>query len=392
MGIFGGNHGTTELFLDIGSGKVSAALVYFPDPKEKNKKPTVLVFATNKIPVTEDVSFEIFFSGMKKALEASLVEVLKQKKHPPKQVRCFLASPWYVSKTRSLIYQKNSDFLITDKLIKELVEKEVEDCTTEELKRYRDAGDDARIIEKRTTSVLLNGYKIENPIGKKARSLEMTIFLSISPEMILNTIENIIKRHMSPRSVHFHPFILSAFAVAREVILSVSDFIMIDVGGEVTDMLLIREGNVFGTVSFPFGNHFLYRRIASDFGISIEEARTLFSLYIDNTLEEERKTKLEKVLNSAHTGWMEAFQGALSKINKERVVPETIILIAPGIFGSWIREAIQAEDFHRYTLSDATFKIYTLDESMVSHHVSVLGDTHRDPFAMIESMYVDKVK
>lgn len=392
MGLFSRTDPNTELFLDIGSGSVSAALVYFPDAKEKNKKPTVLVFATNKIPVSEDVSFDTFFSGMRKALEASLIEVLKQKKHVPRQVRCFLASPWYVSKTRSLIYQKNTEFMVTEKLVSELFEKEIADCTNEELKRYKDAGDDARIIEKRTTSISLNGYPIENPIGKKTNSLEMTLFLSISPELILHTIESIIKRHISPRSIHFHPFILSAYMVAREVILSVQDFIMIDVGGEVTDMLLIRGGNISGTVSFPFGNHFLYRRIASEFVISIEDARTMFSLLVDGTLEADRKTRLEKVLSSAHTGWMEAFQNALSKINKERVVPETIILIAPGIFGTWIREAIQTEDFHRYTLSDATFKIYNLDESMVSHHVSVLGDTHRDPFAMIESMYVNKVK
>jgi len=391
MGFFGRNSGSTELFLDIGSGKVSAALVYFP-PSSENKKPTVLVFATNKIPVFEDVSFETFFSGMKKALEASLLEVLKQKKYSPKNVRCFLASPWYVSKIRSLVYQKNSDFVVTEKLVSDLLQKEVISCTEEELKRYRDAGDDARIIEKRTTSILLNGYPVKNPIGRKTNSLEMTLFLSISPELILHTIESIIKKHISPHSINFFPFILSAFLVAREVILSVSDFIMIDVGGEVTDMLLIRSGNISGTVSFPFGNHFLYRRIASEFIVSIDDARTLFSLYIDDTLELDRKNRLEKVLLNAHAGWMQAFQEALSKINKERVVPETIILIAPGIFGSWIREAIQTEDFHRYTLSDAKFKIYNLDESMVSYHVSVLGDTNRDPFAMIESMYVNKIK
>lgn len=389
MGIFSKKKEKRELILvfDIGSSSVGGAI--FEAQKKEIPK---IIFSTREPIFFEDkVETDRFLSLTGKALEVVSSKICLAGIGKPSKIFCVLSSPWYASQTRVIKLEKNVPFLFTLKLANNLIQKEIALFEEENLLKFSDTSDKVRPIEFKNIKTTLNGYTVSNPFNKKAKKLEMVIFVSMSGDQILKKMEEIIFRHFHSKNVRFLSFAMTSFAVARDMFAQHKDFLLADIAGEMTDISLIKNEVINNSFSYPLGCSFMVRGIAKKFGCSLSEAKSFFSLYKDGHAEKSIEKKLEVVINKLKNEWLKNFQEALINLSENVFIPSTILITVDEDLVDFFSEIIKTEQFSQHIFTKSKFRIIFLD-NRIFHGIVSFEDNiiSRDPFLSLESIYINR--
>ena len=218
----------------------------------------------------------------------------------------------------------------------------------------------------------------------------MIIFISMSPEQVLSSIEGIIKKHFHYKSIKFSSFAMSSFAVVHNMYMDQENFLLVDVGGEVTDISMIKKGVLRESISFPSGYHFIIRETASALSCTLSEAESFISLLKDGHAEKATEEKLAPIIDKLKMEWLEKFQESLANLSKDISIPSDIYLSADTNFMNFFSKIIENEQFNQYTLTESKFKVVFLD-ARVFHGLAEFKDNIiRDSFLIIDSVYINR--
>jgi cell division ATPase FtsA len=388
MGIFSKSKNKEDLMLvfDIGSSSVGAAFF-----RATNSGVPKIIYNTREpIALEADIKPERFFELMNKTLDKVVYRMATRGLGAPKKVFCVLASPWYASQTRVIKYQKDTPFVFNQKLADDLIQEEIKIFQKEHLEQYASGSDAVRAIELRNMKVELNGYTVQDPINKKATSLDMTIFISMSPEQILSPIEKAINAHFNGKEIKFSSFAMASFAVARNTFVHQDSFLLVDIGGEVTDISMVKKDVISSSVSFPLGRNFMIREISKALNCNLSEAKSYVSLYRDGHATEEVKHKLEPLMNDLQEKWLKSFQNSLINISNDISIPATLFVTVDQDFNSFFAKIIKTEQFNQYTLTESKFRIIFLGTEALHGIASYQEEIPRDAFLIIEAIYINR--
>ena len=376
----------SALVFDVGSASVGGALFY----AQASGAPQIVYSIREPIVLEEKLEFEKFFSLTLKSLESVAESICSTGLAIPDKIFCVLSSPWYVSQIRNVAMKKNTPFTFTPKLANSLIQKEV--SLFEEECRKKCLHSDGRVIpiELKNMRIKLNGYATPEPLNQKALSLEMALFVSICAERILEKIKEAINRHFFIKKIRFSSFTLASFAVARDVFIHQDNFLLIDIGGEVADISMIKKDVLCSSVSFPLGRNFLIRGLASILGCSLEEAKSYLSLYKDGHISDPALKKVEPVINKLKSQWLAKFQESLINLSNDISIPSTIFLTVDQALADFFIETIKSEQFNQYTLTESKFKVVFLGTQALHGIALFQENVIRDPFVIIESIYVNR--
>lgn len=390
MGFFSsGPESRHSIVFHIGSSSVLGAHVFF-DTKNGLLVPHIKYATIHEMPVSTELDFKTFLSGMVEALDATAKDLTLSKNGRPDEIIIFLGSPWYAAQARSVTMSKNTNFTITKKLVDDLARKEIENFEKEELAKYQDAGNQARLIEKEVINILLNGYPSTDPYDKKASEIHLSMIVSMSPEIVLQKIEESIIGAFHTKKIKFHSFMYAGTLITRDLFMSHQQFLFVDISGEITDIALVKNGTVMDVVSFPYGKNVLLRKFAKGMDKTIPDAEALFALYRDNKMEASLKIKADKVVATITAEWTALFQVALSKLATEFLLPDVIALtITPDVL-PFFTQAIQNESFTQYTLTEKIFSIVPITNSSLAPFILSSPGIFENPFTTIEALAVSK--
>ena len=352
-------------------------------------KPSVVSI---KNPITEDhnLNLQKFTMAMEKSLRKTLRDIEKAKLGSPTRIVCFLSSPWYTSQNRTISFSKNVPFILNQKVIDELTAREIKLFEIDHLQKYENELLKPRIIESKITQIMLQGYKVENPIGKKVEQIEMSLFLSMSPGKILESIEKEVFKIFHLPKIEFASFIFSSYAITRDLFIDKENFLLIDIGGEITDIAIIKNNVLLESISFPMGSNFLLRRIAEGLNKSVEESKSLLNMCLDDQLNEVEKEKVSKPLHTAKQEWLSMFQQSLGSVATDLLIPENIYLITDKPLTSCFIETITREEFSQYALAEKKFEITSLNEQILHNFCDFETDVSRDRFIIMETIFTSK--
>lgn len=388
MGIFSKSKNKEELMLvfDIGSSSVGGALFY----TQKSGAPKIIYSIREPIALENEINFDRFLSLTIKSLEVVVNKICMMKLGAPKKIFCVLSSPWYASQTRIIKLKKNTPFIFTQKLADSLIQKEISLFEEEHLSKYVHAQDKIRSIELKNMKTVLNGYGTSKPLNQKVKELIMTIFISMSPDQVLQKIENAIGRHFYSKDIKFSSFVMSSFAVARDMFVHQEDFLLIDIGGEVTDISMIKKDILCTSISFPIGKNFIIRGVSSVLNCSLDEAKSFISLYKDGHMIKSTEKKIEPIINKLKTEWLKKFQESLVNLSNDISIPATIFITVDQDLVHFFTETIKTEQFNQYTLTESKFRIIFLGTQAL-HGIAVFKENIiHDAFLIIESIYINR--
>ncbi len=316
----------TCLLVDIGNGSMACALVLFA----KNKKPRFLYSIERPFIVTEKPDIRRLSDGMDTLLDSLLSTIIKKSKSLSYVVVSF-SSPWFVLKTKNIHLENNIPFTITKFFINSIVSKE-EKIFKKELLTEFSGSKDRRFsaIEQSLVHTTINGYAVEDVIGKKTKFLDASIFLSAIATNIKEKIVNIISKqtHIPEDKILLHSFPLVLFSAVRDNFTKSQDFILMDITSELTDMTLVSHGVISKNISFPFGRRSIVRQIAKTFNISPEIAESQLSMYISAKIDQTGLETMQKLMQDLEKEWSVYLEDTLQSLSENMILPKTIYITA----------------------------------------------------------------
>ena len=322
------------LLITIVNGSIDIASVLFG-----HDKPKFLYTSRHHFVVLEKPDAKELSDSVMRTLDEILSDFSKKgfdnkywdyKEKRISNVLVALSSPWFIPKIKHLQISKNSLFTISHDFIDEILEKE-EGIFIEELKKEDgNKKESFDVIEKSIVNLKINGYILKKNIGKITKNFDAYLRISVVESEFLRRVDDIVQKyiHISSKKTVFHTFPLISFSVARDIFSNNSNFILLDVTGEVTDLTLVQNDSVVAVSSFPSGRNYIIRKIATSFNTTFELAESTLRLYISKKLEDDGIKKLEEVITQIEAEWAVYFENSLLELSPQMVLPYKFYITA----------------------------------------------------------------
>lgn len=369
------------VILDVGSGSVGGACAVIPKDFEENI-PTIL----------KSVRFEIKqnLTHDKNLFEKEAINTIKKVAQALYQSRigkidevvCVITSPWCNSETKRVSLSNKKPFVLTKKILDELVTKETFEIN-QNFKKEK--GESAELIEKLVTEVFVDDRSEVDPIGQKCQFLDLNLSYSYSSRSFIDKTREALSGIFSCPSINFSSFPILTYLMIRENFAGEETHLLLDIGSEVTDLSVINNGVFKQKYSFPFGKRTIFKHLALSLKIEDRDAVEIFKLYYHNELSASVKEKVKLVFNSIEKFWSEELKLCLNSIPKKHELPKVMFLTIDNDMRNWFFEVFKNTEFTNNITLHNKFRVIILDENEMIEMCAYQEGTH-DPFLMIEAI------
>lgn len=380
MGFFS-KHVSTELSLlvHIESGSVGAAFV----EKKKNGPPAVLYSTREYVAFEKTLRGESLTGAMMGALRRALARAETDglrnldrsgaSRFRVAEGAVFLASPWHLSEIKTLRFISDKPHVVTEAAIGELLSREEREFEAEKERGSEDSPP-RELIERKVIRFTLNGYSTDHPYGKSVRETEVTAFISVAPQALLQGVRGVVGG-LFHTEASFHSFSLAAYAATHDISHD-SDLLFVHVGGEVTEMLVLKRGVMREMVSFPKGRREILRALEKRVvGSPYAALESLLALVREGRASARERTRVEAALADVKKSWLESLQSALTEHSREVFFPKQIIMpesaLSDKVFAGFIADV----ELNRFNSAPKKSEVTLLDAASERFAQSAGTDT-----------------
>ncbi len=379
------NQEKTIALFGIGSGSVSGALIRLNKNALGDWEPHIITQDRTYLPLPEKKNFDNFFSDMQVALKTTAQKMYDKKKGAPDSIFCSMASLWYVSETRKINFKKAKPFIITPKLMNDIINVELSTILKSYEEKYKDMNTSPYLLESKVLHTTLNGYNIVNPLNRTVSSININLFLSICPEASIVTIKDTLNEVFNNKNITFGSFILLMLIVAREKLADQSSYFLIDINAELTDVGIVSNGVLVATISFPMGKNYIIRALMEGLSLDEQDARSAFSMLANGTIAKEQKLKIDPILTQVCNEWIKLFKDSLDLLPKTISLSSNIFLVADNDASTWFASFLRDKEYTQKMLNQKYFDV-TVAEGQKLLDICKVSDGICDQFLMIEAI------
>ena len=299
-------------------------------------------YMSSRIELDTHLPFEMFFSPTIKVL-TKLAHEAQQQSPAIEHIYVSLSSPWVSSQKRVSHYKQEEAFVVTDKLISQVIEKELSESLSKNLDYHTDHNQ-LEIFERRTVDVYVNGYPTHSPVSKK----KVTTLDIYSITSVLSTTTKDAFIHALQRVFHQDPILISntfvLYESTKRFLPHENSISIIDVGGTNTEMFVVHDDHLKQIARFPVGKNHILEYVSSELSISIEKAQHIVSLYMQKSIDPQYKKQLTELMSKAYKIWLREWYTICDRLSQEKLLPSTICLVASKEMSAWLRFHILATD------------------------------------------------
>ncbi len=374
---------------DISSSSVAGGHVLSQD---KNSC-SFLASARLDAPLQDDLNIDRFVSETIKNFNNVISIIKKADVHKPTFLQVVLASPWYSSQTRLIFYKKEKgSFICTQKIIDDLVSKEVEFVLSNNDTSFNFFDKESVIIEKQISQIKLNGYHTNSPFGKKAESIEIFLTMTISPKKIINLIKDLIIREYGTIDIGFTTSPYTTFIVTRDNFKINGECMIVDIGEEITDVAFVKNDLFLYQHSFPIGTYSLYRQINKNGGgHNSVESKALLESYRLNKLSDNSVNLIDKSIVFFKNEWQENLQKVLENGHYGFCIPKNCFLISDQRFEMIFTNVIKNDPFIQHTCSSGLVNPFFINQDSLKDKVKSIDDKPVDIPLAVAALFVERI-
>ncbi len=373
------------LLISVGSGSVAISIC-----TPSNLKPTIEWITRVPFVLSDELNFNIFKQSLFVSLNEAMSRFEKIRMNNIDKVYVVYSSPWFLSQTQKIYFEKNVTFKITEKLVHECVSKELERFQKEVLPQ-KVGNTKMQIIENYTIDALINGYRVPTPYHKEGKSLELSLYLSFAPKDLINKIEQSIEKFLSlsGRNVYSSTNTFSNYIFLRDLFKDEQSYLFISVDTELSEIILCKNGVLVETISIPLGNAEILRNISAKLKKTNIESMSLLDSYFRDALTEQTKKDIDEVLKVVGESWLSQFQKVLAMMSDHLTLPNKVFLEVNGDGKTWYRDLIMSEAFGQYLVTDQKFKVISLNSEFVKEYIDVKNNEYlNDTRLLIETLHI----
>lgn len=340
---------STILGLDIGTEFVKAVLA------KPNKKGDLEVLGVGKAKQTEGnmhAGAVADIPAVVNACEEALVQVEEQAGQRAELAVVGIAGELIKGNTTTVNYnRKNPNKPITEDEMNEIIEK-VQQKSGEVAKKTvaLETGNDnveVRLINSAIVSLMIDGYKISNPIGFKGSDVVIQFYTAFAPLIHVAAIEKVCAElNLDLLTVAVEPFAVCRACLGDDLDNNFSGIVM-DIGGGTTDIAVVEDGGVEGTKMFSIGGRSFTHQIAETLGVDSETAESYKLDYDSTKLDNRIKAKVETAISRNLSVWLTGIEVALEDFENIGSLPRKILLCGGGAGLSLLQEELAISDWYK---------------------------------------------
>lgn len=187
---------------------------------------------------------------------------------------------------------------------------------------------DVKLINTTVVDMRVDGYKIANPLGFQGGTVTLSIFNVFAPLVHLGALQAIADElELDLISVAAGPYALThCLAKLGESFSGV----VVDVGAQTTDLVVMSEGGIAGIQSFAFGGEAFTRALVSGLKISDDKAEQTKLDYASDLLDKRSADKLQPILQDTASVWSRGVAQGLREFTHLDVLPNRIFIGGGG--------------------------------------------------------------
>ena len=392
---FGKKEKQVSLVVDVGNSTITCALVLF----NEKELPVFLYISTENIVLNDVPQASRLIDSMISKLDSQLINITKRgfthkywsnnSKNIESAIISF-SSPWFISKTKHINIANENDFIISEKFLDNVIDKEEVSFVNE---LTANTNDTFEIVEKNIIHTKINGYSLTNPIGKKTKNIDAFVCLSAMDRGIVEKVYDSILRygHIHKEKIAIHTFPLVAFSVIRDFFSGVNDFLIMDITGDMTDMTLVQDSVIMQTTTMPSGRNFILRQISKAFDVPIEIAESLLHLYNSEIIDDSQKVKMQEVITQVEKEWAIYFENSLLEISPTLSLPENLYLMASSDVTPIYNSFLQLSKVDATASFRKTMNLTNIDENSVKDFCKNESPYRADEFISFVALFYKKI-
>lgn len=206
---------------------------------------------------------------------------------------------------------------------------------------------EVRLINSAIVSLMIDGYKISNPIGFKGSDVVIQFYTAFAPLIHIAAIEKVCAElNLDLLTVAVEPFAVCRACLGNDLESNFSG-VMMDIGGGTTDIAVIEDGGVEGTKMFSIGGRSFTHQIAESLGIDFAAAEE-DKLNLDSgKLDDHVKAKIESALSRSLSVWLTGVEVALEEFDAVSSLPRNIMLCGGGAGLMMLQETLALSNWYQ---------------------------------------------
>jgi hypothetical protein len=222
--------------------------------------------------------------------------------HEISSIHILWGAPWYLPEFVDIHYEQTKNFNFTEKLLQKFIKNVIE--KKEQI--------DFEIIEKNIATILINGYEIDNPFQQKTKDVKICLSLSKISEETKANIENIISNKLHCDTIHHHSHVNVFHSFLKNYYYSNQNYVLIDIGGEITEMAIVRNSFLKTYLTIPIGSHLFVREFSKKINHDLHSTFSHLDLLVKDGLKPGVRRKLQNIFESIYDQYLEIIKNTLT--------------------------------------------------------------------------------
>lgn len=205
---------------------------------------------------------------------------------------------------------------------------------------------EVRLINSAIVSLMIDGYKISNPIGFNGSDVVIQFYTAFAPMIHVSAIEKVCAElNLDLLTVAVEPFAVCRACLGDDLDSNFSSVVM-DIGGGTTDIAVVDDGGVEGTKMFSIGGKSFTHQIEEALGVDFETAENYKLDFDSGKLDDALKAKVETALSRNLSVWFTGVEVALEDFETIGSLPRNIMLCGGGASLSLLQEELATSDWY----------------------------------------------
>lgn len=205
---------------------------------------------------------------------------------------------------------------------------------------------EVRLINSAIVSLMIDGYKISNPIGFNGSDMVIQFYTAFAPMIHVSAIEKVCAElNLDLLTVAVEPFAVCRACLGDDLDSNFSGVVM-DIGGGTTDIAIVDDGGVEGTKMFSIGGRSFTHQIEEGLGVDFETAEKYKLDFDSGKLDDSLKAKVETALSRNLSVWFTGVEVALEDFESIGSLPRNVMLCGGGAGLSILQEQLATSDWY----------------------------------------------
>lgn len=350
------HRGTTVALVDIGSGSVAAGIIDVSSVsgvvlREKR----MLVSFEDR---TEPAAIAALMNVVEEVTRAVLDEQRRADGRIPSHVYCVVRAPWVSTTTKRAQLDQNDERPVTVAAVRALAQRVLDAQKDLDLKRLFHVG---------ITDVELNGYVVEDPIRRNARTVAVSVVIGTMDIATKRTIQATMRRVFPHQQVRYRTSTEALLATCAVQCDGTHDRLVVDVAAEATTLVSIREGVISSEHVVPEGVHSMLQRIAPSDLPEHTLARLRMRAHGESEVRE--ADEIDQTLSKVEADLVRVFGEAMSTASAMARLPNSLMLVVREEMLPWLSSFFSRIDFGQFTLTTRPFDVHVPQPDILARHI-----------------------